>query len=162
MIAQALLHGAALSAFMTAIIFGSLWHDPRIWTRSLPKDAQALAGPVPPETQRRKRLWSLPMVLGLAAVFAHLAHAVGSGGFVVTATAAFIAFEVFNLYDAVVLDLGLVLVRPRFALIPGTENAKGFRDPRWHLGNYVRGVVLGVPFALLIAALDAGVRRLAG
>lgn len=158
MIADALVHGAVLCAFMSVIIFGSLWQDPRIWTASLPVDARNLAGPIPPRTQRRKRAWSILMLIGMCAIFGHLASRTGDEGFSSTAAAAFIAFQLYNLFDAVVIDLGLVIFRPRFAIVPGTEEAAGFRDPRWHLANYLKGVVFGVVFALLVAAIDAAVR----
>ncbi len=153
LVPTALLHGAALCAGMTGIIVGSLRQDPMIWARSSPPDVQAFVGPPSPATSRRKRAWSVVMLIVLVAVFGSLARGILSAGGSTwdVAVAAWISFQVFNLYDAVVIDLGLVIFKPRWAMVPGAADLPGLRDPRWHLGNYLKGLVGGFVFAGLVA-----------
>lgn len=159
-ILPALVHGAWLCAWMTVVIFGSLRHDPRIWTRSAPPALRELLGAPPPATHRRRRLWATLMLIGLVGVPAHLMHDLaalpGGTDFAVRALAAYLTFEVFNLYDALVIDIGVIVVwAPAWAFVPGTRGHPSLRDWRFHLRAYLVGVILGVPFALLVAALAA-------
>lgn len=151
-------HGAALSAAMGVLIAASLKQDPMIWARSAPRDVQEKVGPPSPETLRRKRGWGVVLVVILAGVFGHLAVTLvraSPAGFPAwdVALASWVAFQVFNLFDAVVIDLGLVVFKPRWAFVPGTEDLPGLRDARWHLVNYLKGFVGGFVFAGLVTGL---------
>lgn len=153
-----LIHGAVLCGLMTALIAFTLWWDPMIWSRSGPKDLQALVGPPSAATARRKRAGGVVMMVILVAVFGHASVEVmarSTGGFPAfeVALAAWIAFQCFNLWDAVVIDVGLVVFKPRWAFIPGTESLPGFREVRWHVVNYLRGFVGGFVFAGLVTAV---------
>jgi hypothetical protein len=154
----AMLHGALLCAGMTGIIVASLWHDPMVWVRSSPPDVQAAVGPPSAESQRRRRAWAGLTLLVLLGVFGSLCAAVfalvAGDGFPVFALflASFIAFQCFNLFDALVIDLGLVVFKPRWAFPPGTAHLRGFTDVRWHVGNYVKGLFGGAVFAALVVA----------
>ncbi|MBL8920993.1 MAG: hypothetical protein JNJ54_19170 [Myxococcaceae bacterium] len=150
--------GAALSAAMGALIAASLKQDPMIWSRSAPRDVQERVGPPSPETLRRKRGWGVVLVVILAAVFGHLAVTLvraSPGAFPAwdVAVASWVAFQVFNLFDAVVIDLGLVVFKPRWAFVPGTEQLPGLRDVRWHVLNFAKGFVGGFVFAGLVTGL---------
>lgn len=151
----ALEHGALLCAFMSIIIAGSLRQDPRIWTHSGPPDVREKLGPPGPATLRRKRVWAGLMMVGLVLVFGSLARAVLAWSpevfpGVQLALAAYVTFQVFNLYDALVVDVGLVVFKPRWAFVEGTADMPGLRSVRWHVVNYLKGVVGGVPFAALV------------
>lgn len=166
-LAVGLTHGAVLSALMGALIAGSLVHDPMIWARSSPPDVQAVLGPPSAATLRRKRAWGVGLLAILLGVFGHLVvevRALAPGPFPVAAVAlaAFTCFQCFNLFDALVIDLGLVLWRPRWAFPPGVADLPGLRDVRWHLGNFGKGVVGGVPFAGLVTLVGAAAAWLAG
>lgn len=66
-----LLHGAVLCASMTVLIGLSLWQDPMIWSKSGPKDLQALVGPPSAATLRRRRAWGVVLMVILVSVFGH-------------------------------------------------------------------------------------------
>jgi hypothetical protein len=152
-----LLHGAALCAWMGATIWGSLRHDPFIWAGDFPDDMKAAAGPPPPETAARKRVWAGLIFGGMFVIFGHLAWrvSIAGGGFADTALAALIAFETFNLFDAVCIDVPLVWLRPAWALPNGVGPSPTMLQPRWHVVNFAKGALGGVPFALLVAAASA-------
>jgi hypothetical protein len=154
---EALLHGALLCAYMSIIVFGSLRHNPRIWLQDYPPEVRAQAGPMDERTRRQKAAWGVAMLVGLLLIFGRLvsrvqAHAGGEAPFALIAQAAYVCFQVFNLFDAVVIDLGLLLLRPRWALIPGVD-LKALEDWRWHVRNYLVGVALGIPVSLLVAGV---------
>lgn len=165
-IVEALVHGAVLCASMGALIGASLWHDPKIWLNDAPPAIRAQVGPIDAHTKRRKSAWSVVMLLALVLVFARLLARVaalhqGQLPFVEATLAALICFELFNLFDALVIDLGLALFRPRWAMLPGVDTSS-LRDVRWHVRNFLLGALMGLPFALLVAGLGVLVLALLG
>jgi hypothetical protein len=165
-----LTHGAALSVFMTALVVASLKRNPRIWQGDAPKAVQALLPPVDAATRAQKRRWATLLFVGLIAIFGHLAWTLRvpgplgipkEQGFTATFLAALIAFELFNLVDAVVIDLGLVFAGPRWAFPEGAYGHPAFRDPRWHLVNFLKGAAGGFPFAAIVAGIAVGLNAAA-
>ena len=157
----ALIHGALLCAWMTFIVLGSLRHDPRIWQDDAPKPLQALLGPMPRATRRRRAAWALLMLLGLVGLAAHLMIAGVPAGTTIPdrLLAAYVMFELFNLYDAVVLDIGVILLwAPDWAFAPGTKGHPSLRDWKFHVRAYLIGVLAGLPFAGIVVAIWAAFR----
>lgn len=160
LIREALLHGAALSAGMTAIILVSIRHDCEVWLGDYPPDVRAAYGkPKPARAVRRGRVWSLVTLALLVAVhaslFVRLAAAEGGLSFGPAFLAAYLCFSVFNLVDLVVIDLGVMLgLRPTWAILPGTDpSLKGYRDAWFHVRAFLIGCVGGLVLAALAAAL---------
>jgi hypothetical protein len=160
-LALGLSYGALLSAVMGLLVAASLRHDPMIWIHDAPPAMRAQAGPPSDATQRRKRAWGLVMMALLLGVFVLLSmQVVAAEGprFVPLFVAALVAFECFNLFDALVIDLGLTLIKPGWALVPGID-PRPLDDPRWHLRNFLLGLTMGVPFAAIVAGLALLVAR---
>lgn len=157
----ALIHGALLCAWMTLVILGSLRHDPRIWQDDAPKPIQALLGPMPASTRRRRAGWGLVMVVGLVGLSVQLMTAglPATTGIPDRLLAAYLMFELFNLYDALVIDVGLILLwAPDWAFVPGTKGHPALRDWKFHLRAWLIGVVAGVPFAGIVVGIWAALR----
>lgn len=146
-------YGALLSATMSALVLVSLRQNPRIWLHDAPPDVRARLGPVDARTRRQRAAWAGVMLIGLVAIFAALAARTAALGPWATFVAAYVCFETFNLFDALVIDLGLIVFRPRWAFPPGAEDSPAYSDPRWHLRNWLIGVLLGLPVAGLVAAI---------
>lgn len=149
-----LVDGALLSAFMTLVVLGSLRHDPRIWTDDAPPALREQLGPMPRETVRRKWAWGVVMLIGLIAISTHLmiTGLPAEAGFVERALVSYVMFETFNLYDAIVLDIGVILLwAPQWAFVPGTRRHPALLDWRFHVRAFLTGVVAGVPFSLVVA-----------
>ena len=73
--------------------------------------------------------------------------------------AAYVMFELFNLYDAIVLDIGLILLwAPDWAFVPGTKGHPSLRDWKFHVRAYLIGVLAGVPFAAIVVGIWAAFR----
>lgn len=157
----ALVHGALLCAWMTFIVLASLRHDPRIWQDDAPKPLQALLGPMPAATRRRRAAWAMLMLLGIVGLAAHLmiAGMPAQADLGDRLLAAFVMFELFNLYDAVVLDVGVLLLwAPDWAFVPGTKDHPSLRDWKFHVRAFLIGVLAGVPFAGIVAGTWAAFR----
>lgn len=146
-------HGAWLCGWMTLVVLGSLRHDPRIWQGDAPRAIKEMLGPIPPETRRRKALWGAAMAVGLIGISAALMVEV-SGGWWARAVASYAMFQTFNVFDAVVIDIGVILLwAPAWAFAPGCKGHPALRDWRFHARAFAIGVLAGLPFAALVAGL---------
>jgi len=154
--------GLILSAALGVIILGSLYLNPRLWLNDYPKQMQAK---VPPLTAREKWARGILAALFLAVIVGWLYFSTaqlkaangGTVSFLAAWLNAFLVFNIFNLFDAVVLDLLiLTLMKPRFATLPGTEGMEYlYHNWRMHLTNYLKGIVfcavLSLPAAFVAA-----------
>jgi hypothetical protein len=68
----------------------------------------------------------------------------------------FLILAIFNVFDAVVLDLFVIMVlKPKFVILPGTEGMQDaiFNDYRKQVTDFLKGmvfsIVVSVPFALI-------------
>ncbi|HLT40841.1 MAG TPA: hypothetical protein VK034_31405 [Enhygromyxa sp.] len=156
-----LIHGALLCAWMTFVILASLRQDPRIWQDDLPKSMKAELGPTPPQSRRRRSWWGLVAVVGLVGVSAHLmiSGLPAATGIRERLLAAYVTFELFNLYDALVIDIGVILLwAPDWAFPPGIKGHPALRDWKFHVRAYLIGVVAGLPFAGVVVGIWAAFR----
>lgn len=146
-------HGVILCIFMLILIMLSLKQNPMVWLNDAPSAVRERFGPLDDRSRRQRAIWGLVMVLGLTLIFGHLAWSSWDLGLLPTFVAALLCFEIFNLFDALVIDLGLVVVRPRWAFPPGASDDPAYRDATWHLTNWVKGLVAGVPFAGIVLGI---------
>jgi hypothetical protein len=67
----------------------------------------------------------------------------------------FLVLNIFNLFDAVVIDyLILSVMKPKFAFIPGTEALmQQVIDWRWHVRGYLVGIIFCAVGGLIITAV---------
>jgi len=151
--------GLTLSILSTILIGVSLRISPRLWLQDYPKDIQAR---VPPKTQKEKQqstLIGFPFLFLLVAVpfFSTLALKQANNGnisFVLLLINAFGVFWTFNLVDLLLLDwlIGCTFT-PKFAIIPGTEGAAGYKDYVFHFRGFLTGTVLSVIVGLIVAGV---------
>lgn len=149
--------GLLLSLALGVLIMLSLKYNPRLWIQDYPKYIQAKVPPINAQEKRQQRLMMLPFLLlafGVPYVSVVLAKA-ASGGTIsfpmAYATAAGV-MQVFNLFDAVVLDyLILTVLKPRFALLPGTTWDEYPVDIAFQVRNFIKGIVICAVISLPIA-----------
>jgi len=151
--------GLTLSILSTILIGVSLRISPRLWLQDYPKDIQAR---VPPKTQKEKQqstLIGFPFLFLLVDVpfFSTLALKQANNGnisFVLLLINAFGVFWTFNLVDLLLLDwlIGCTFT-PKFAIIPGTEGAAGYKDYVFHFRGFLTGTVLSVIVGLIVAGV---------
>lgn len=147
------LDGAILCALIAAIVLASFWLMPRIWLRDMPADIQSMAPAISPaEIKSGNRIGLAVVVILLGGLIASTLRVGFEGGYWLAALHAYLVFQLFNLFDLVVLDWGLLLaIDPDNPPIDGTEQAAGWSDYGFHARKSLKGVLLGLPFAGIAA-----------
>lgn len=154
---QALMDGVLFSGMMGGLILLSLVINPRLWLQDYPPEIRKLA---PPLTQAEKRLqWIVlsPFVIGMFGIpyliGRSMALSTDSVSFLMVFAHLWIVLNLFNLFDAVVLDvLFLGLMRPKFALIPEAWGRADLLNLRREAANWMKGMVFCLVGAAIIAA----------
>lgn len=155
-----LIDGALLSTLLGILILASLYYNPRLWLQDYPAEIRARVLPL---SRREKRERAVVALLFMAVIIGMLAYSVtqlraAHGGSVPLVTAylhIFGVLSIFNLFDALVLDLILLTgFKPKFAVIPGAEGME-YLYHNWgmHLTNFLKGVIFCAVFSLPVALI---------
>ena len=155
-----LLYGLIFSLTLGAIILGSLRYNPRLWLQDYPKPIRDKVPPLS-TSEKRDRTVLIVLVFGVligGLVLETLLLRGIPAGFSYGAAYLNIFFflAIFNLFDALVLDLLILTwLTPRFVILPGTEGMEYlFRDYRKQFADFLKGMVFcavaSLPFALLV------------
>jgi hypothetical protein len=154
-----LIDGALFILVMGALVLLSLVVNPRIWLQDYPTALRQLAPPLTSREKRQRSLFALPLLLGFIVIpylsTRAFASAVGeSANFLTFYLHAFALFNLFNLFDAVVLDwLFLGMLRPKALLIrEALEHPELVVDNRKMVIDYFKGIAFCVVGALVIAS----------
>jgi hypothetical protein len=158
-ISRILMDGTLLSLALSIIIIGSLIYNPRIWLQDYPESVRKLVPPLTDAEKRTQHILMIPFLLlflvGPALSTAALrAEQGGVLPFAVAYLNTFLVLNIFNLFDAVVIDLLILTVgKPRFMILPGTTLADygDLYDWGMQLRNYLKGIVIAAVLALPIA-----------
>jgi hypothetical protein len=152
-----LLDGALLTLVMSALLLLSFLVNPRIWLQDYPEALRKLAPPLTPAEKRQRVVIAVPLLLGFLlipflAARAYLVWAGESATFFSLYLHVLVVLNLFNLFDAVVIDwLFLGVLQPRFALIPEAwGRADLLLDARKGVRDWLKGIVFCTVFALLI------------
>lgn len=145
--------GIILTIIFSVFVIGSLLWKPRLWMHDFPADIQAM---MPPKTDSEKHqtiLLAIPFFILLFGGLGFTAIRYGTGnGLLAMALHIYLVWELVNLFDLVVLDWGgMMLIDPQNPPLAGTAGAKGYRDFTFHLIGFIKGSVMGIVFALIIA-----------
>lgn len=161
-LSQILIDGALLSTALSILIIGSLYYNPRLWLQDYPIEIRARVLPLSAAEKRQRAIVALLFFgVGIGTLVYSMANLrAANGGSVPFLTAylhSFGVLSIFNLFDAVVLDLILLTgFKPKFAVIPGAEGME-YLYHNWgmHAVNFLKGVVFCALFSLPVAALTA-------
>jgi hypothetical protein len=158
-IGKILLHGAILSAIVSLVLMSAVYYNPCFARRGLPGDIKEKVAPLTSQEKRRALFFAIPffvLVIGgpfLSGLSLEI-EAHGAISFLEIALHVFGVMFVVNLVDLVLLDwLIYCTITPRFVVIPGTEGMAGYKDYLFHIRAHVRGTVLQVILALVLAGL---------
>jgi hypothetical protein len=151
-----------LSIYFTAGLLVIGRANPVILLNDYPPDIQRryreLRGEDEIEAIRRKGAsLRLPFIAGMFGILAlsvvRLQALVGPPTYSVTAFSLFATVMTFNVYDLLVLDwLWFVNFTPAFAILPGTEGLRGYKNYGWHM----RGFLIGCLLSVIVAVVGAG------
>jgi hypothetical protein len=157
---QVLLISTLICLMLGGIILGSLKYNPRLWLQDYPKPIREMVPPLSSK-EKRERIVVAILVMGVlfGGVLIETLLLKASMGEQLTFGAAylhiFLLFFIFNLFDALVLDLIILTwFTPKFVIIPGTEGMEYlFRDYRKQFNDFLKGLVFSIvaslPFALI-------------
>jgi len=146
-------------AVFTLIILPSLYKDPIKHIMSYPKEIRDRVEHLPQYKdvikveEKRHLSVKLIAVLIFAIILAVVAYYSGAKNFKSAYIHVFILFFVVNIYDMIVLDIGLFCHSKR-TRIPGTEDMdKEYKNP-WH---HIRGAVIGIVIGTIVALLSGAI-----
>jgi hypothetical protein len=151
-----LLYGAILSVVMTVLVIGILRFNNEILLDDYPADIRAKWGPMSDRARRQRRWVALPMfglILALLVLqVVQLVQRSGAFSFGSVALSLWVSMMLFNLYDLLVIDWFMLMVlKPRFAYLPGTEGMQGYSDYLFPAVGFVKGTV-GITLAAPVLA----------
>lgn len=151
-------------AVFTLIILPSLYKDPIKHIMSYPKEIRDRVENLPQYKdvikveEKRHLSVKLIAVLIFAIILAVVAYYSGAKNFKSAYIHVFILFFVVNIYDMIVLDIGLFCHSKR-TRIPGTEDMdKEYKNP-WH---HIRGAVIGIVIGTIVALLSGAIVHIIG
>lgn len=155
-IQNGIIFGLILSLFMSLVILFSLWINPMMWAGRAPQDIRQAVGPPDQRASRQRRLFGLLTLLGVLVILVLSIlqlNAVQAGlSFWPVFLNTFTVLTVWNVVDLLIIDwLLLVVIQPKFIIIPGTEGLKGYRDFNYHFRGFLKGLVLTWILSLLVA-----------
>ncbi len=146
-------------AVFTLIILPSLYKEPVKHIMSYPKEIRERVENLPQYKDvikgEKKRHLSIKLisVLIFAIGLAVVAYYSGAKNFKSAYIHVFILFFVVNIYDMIVLDIGLFCHSKR-TRIPGTEDMdKEYKNPWHHIKGAGIGIIIGTIVALLSGAI---------
>lgn len=152
------------AAFCGAILLlGRL--NAEILLNDYPPDIRAKYGPMSARSRQQAKWASLALVvlLGSIIVWALLQLRQASGGLTLVDTfvVTLLIFQCWNLLDLVLLDWFILLtLRPRFMILPGTDDMAGYHDYRYHLRKFGSGIILMLLLSGVITILALGLEAL--
>jgi hypothetical protein len=153
-----LLDGALFTLVMSALILISLIMNPRVWLQDYPEALRVAAPPLTPAEKRQQIAITIPFFAGFVvipflAARDYLAWAGESATFFSLYLHAFVVLNLFNLFDAVVIDwLFLGVLHPKFALIPEAWGRSALLlDANKGVRDWLKGVVFSAVFALVVS-----------
>jgi len=157
---NALLFGAIISVVMTLGIVIGFRINPEFLLHDAPPKIRERYGPVRDEPKRRRQAtwFSIPLfgsllfILIYAVVRLDQLDTQSASNFLALFVTFFVAMQIFNLFDLLVLDwLIVATLKPKFLLIPGTEDWEGYDDYGFYFQGFLKGFV-GITIASLIFA----------
>lgn len=143
-----ILHGVILSIGLSVINLAGMYLNPRIMLQDYPKEIQAQ---VPPQTNAEKRQQAIMGIFffgfALALIFysnAQLVARAGQTEFLPIFLNTYLVFEIFNLFDLLVLDyLVMMVLKPKFLFIPGSEHMEQYNTFGFHFRGFLIGLIIG-------------------
>jgi len=127
-----------------------------------PPDIHAKYGAMSDSTRKQANLMTLPLLATLGLVVAlglgQLRNISGALTFVETLIVSTVIFQIWNLLDLVLLDWFLLMIlKPRFMILPGTEGMAGYSDYMFHFRKFLNGIVFTFILALAVTVIALGV-----
>jgi hypothetical protein len=168
LIKESLWMSLAFSILMTVLLMGGILANREMLLNDYPPDVKAKWGPISEKARTPRIVYA---VLLFAAIFGALAWVPIRLTTVLGETPSFLAlfvsvaiiYQVFNLFDAFIIDLLLLMTLfPHLMYLPGTEGMAGYHDMKLWTVNLFKGIPISLLMALIAAGLASLVMWLVG
>ena len=136
--------------------------NPEMILNDYPLDIRAKYGTMSDATRKQANLMTLPLLATLGLVVAlglgQLREISGALTFTETLIVSTVIFQMWNLFDLVLLDWFLLMtLKPKFMILPGTEGMAGYSDYMFHFRKFLNGIVFTFILALAVTVMALGV-----
>ena len=165
MIMNALICGLIWSVMWSVYVFLILKCYPFSMLHDYPKDIQAAAAIDKPTKEQEKAAKRFGAVGGLIIfvvllLFGLLRFYTEQVSFVQVLIYLFIVAMTWNVVDLLVMDWLIVCtITPKWVVIRGTEDCKGYKDYLFHFKGFLIGCVYTTIMAVLFSGIDYGILR---
>lgn len=150
------LHAPIYCGLLTIALGIMALKNPRLMLQDYPKSIQNDTAPKTPKEKRQGVWFGLPFLLIL------IGYPMGLGLYVANNNIQY--WEVFstvyvlllagNVYDLFILDwLIICFITPKLVVIPGTEGNKGYKDYKFHLIGFLKGIVITLILAIVLSEI---------
>lgn len=153
--------GSIMSALLGSIIMAIVYYNAEIMHDDYPPHIKEKALPMSEAAKKQRVVVTIPFIallLGFPA-YSNLKLKRQNQGHLSLKNAFINAYAVFafsNLFDLLVLDyLVMLRMRPRFAMLPGTEESDYTNDYLFHFVGFLKGMGYGMIPSLIIAFLTS-------
>jgi hypothetical protein len=153
--------GSIMSALLGSIIMAIVYYNAEIMHDDYPAHIREKALPMSDAAKKQRAVVTIPFItllLGFPA-YSNLKMRRQNHGQLSLKNAFINAYAVFafsNLFDLLVLDYLIMLrMRPRFAMLPGTEESDYSNDYFFHFIGFLKGMGYGMIPCLIIAYLTS-------
>ena len=160
MILHALICGLIWSVMWSVYVFLILKFYPFSMLHDYPKDIQAAAAidkPSKPQEQAAKRFGAVGglIIFGVLLAFGLLHFYSEQTSFLHVLKYIFIIAMTWNVVDLLVMDWLIVCtITPKWIVIKGTEDCKGYKDHFFYFKGFLIGCVYTTIMALLFSGID--------
>lgn len=153
--------GSIMSVLLGSIVMAIVYYNAEIMHDDYPPHIQEKALPMSDAAKKQRAVVTIPFIallIGFPA-YSNLKLRRQNHGHLSLRNAFVNAYAVFafaNLFDLLVLDyLVMLRMRPRFAMLPGTEEADYTNDYFFHFVGFLKGMGYGMIPSLIIAYLTS-------
>ena len=157
--------GSMMSALLGSVIMGIVYDNAEIMHDDYPPHIQEKALPMSDAAKKQRTVVTIPFItllLGFPA-YSNLKLKRQNNGHLSFKTALTNAYAVFafsNLFDLLVLDyLVMLRMRPRFAMLPGTQESDYTDDYFFHFVGFLKGMGYDIIPSLIIAFFTSRNRK---
>ena len=153
--------GSIMSVLLGSIIMAIVYYNAEIMHDDYPPHIQEKALPMSDTAKKQRVVVTIPFITLLLGfpTYSNLKLKRQNDGHLSLKNAFINAYAVFafsNLFDLLILDyLVMLRMRPRFAMLPGTEESDYTNDYFFHFVGFLKGMGYGMIPSLIIAFLTS-------
>lgn len=160
-----IIDGLFMSIGASAILLGAMTINPRLMRSDYPSQVKET---IPPLTSAENRqlvvvgllFWGFALGVIIYSTRSVIASNDGNALFLPVFLNTYFVFEVFNLFDLLVLDyLIITKIKPKFLFVSGTETMEKYNTFSFHFAGFLKGLLIGVVISLVVTLVTVFLAR---